>query len=80
MKESDRNILEVLAAADRDLYGNDLVAAGVLAPWTMYVVLVSLEERGLIEGREDGKGPLARRIYRITSAGRGQLLPTATVR
>jgi DNA-binding PadR family transcriptional regulator len=79
MKERDRRILEVLAAADHDLHGSDLVT-GALAPWAMYVVLASLEERGLIEGREEDDGPFPRRVYRITTAGRGHLLPTATVR
>lgn len=83
MKE--RRILEVLAAADRELYGLDLVAAGVARRGSMYVLLARMEERGLIESREEdattlASGQLPRRVYRITDAGRALLLPTARVR
>ena len=77
-----RRILEVLAAADRELYGLDLVAAGAVKRSWLYVVLARMEERGLIEGRENDSGPphhLGRRLYRITDAGRAALLPIATV-
>jgi DNA-binding HxlR family transcriptional regulator len=78
----EHRILEVLAAADRELYGLDLVAAGVAKRRWLYVVLGRMEERGLIEGRtEDAADPprLPRRLYRITDAGRAALLPIAKV-
>ena len=77
----ERQILEVLAAANRELYGLDLVAAGVKRR-VLYVVLARMEESGLIEGREEAKeGPdrLPRRLYRITDRGRSVLLPPARV-
>ena len=64
------------------MYGLDLVSAGVAKRSWLYVVLARMEERGLIEGREDDSGPphrLPRRLYRITDAGRAALLPIATV-
>lgn len=77
----EHRILEVLAAAGRDLYGLDLVAAGAAKRRWLYVVLGRMEERGLIEGREDDGDPprLPRRLYRITDAGRAALLPSAKV-
>lgn len=84
MSERERQILGVIAAADRELYGLDLVAAGVAKRRWLYVMLARMEERGLIEGREDSKtaapGTLPRRLYRITDAGRATLLPVAKVR
>jgi len=79
-RRRERQILEALAAADRELYGLDLVAAGVAKRWWLYVTLGRMEERGLIEGRSDGTGDPPRRLYRITDAGRATLLPVAKVR
>jgi DNA-binding PadR family transcriptional regulator len=75
----ERPILEVLAAATHELYGLDLVSAGVVRRGGLYVVLGRMEEQGLIEGREDGVGDFPRRVYRITDAGRAALLPIAKV-
>ena len=72
----------MLAASERDMYGLDLVSAGVAKRRWLYVVLGRMEESGLIEGREeDGVEPprLPRRLYRITDAGRATLLPVAKV-
>ena len=74
----EHRILGVLAAADRELYGLDLVAAGAAKRRWLYVVLGRMEERGLIEGREDDGTPPHRRLYRITDDGRTALLPIAT--
>lgn len=75
----ERRILEALAAADRELYGLDLVAAGAAKRSWLYVVLGRMEERGLIEGRPDDAGDPPRRLYRLTDAGRAELLPVAKV-
>jgi DNA-binding PadR family transcriptional regulator len=75
----EQRILEVFAAAGRELYGLDLVAAGVAKRWSLYTVLARMEERGLIEGREDSGDPPRRRLYRITTAGSAALLPVAKV-
>lgn len=75
----ERRILEILAAADRELYGLDLVAAGAVSHWRLYVVLGGMEDRGLIEGRFDVASDPPRRLYRITSAGLAALLPIAKV-
>jgi DNA-binding PadR family transcriptional regulator len=78
----EHRILHVLAAADRELYGLDLVAAGAAKRRWLYVVLGRMEESGLIEGHtEEGILPpqLPRRIYRITDAGRAALLPVAKI-
>ena len=78
-----RRVLEVLAAhADDDLYGLDLVTAGVASRGSIYVELARLEDLGWITSREE---PLEtavfvqRRIYRITPAGAALLLPAAKV-
>ena len=84
----EQEILRVLAASDRELYGLDLVNAGVAKRRWLYVVLGRMEDSGLIEGREEtgveetGVEPpqLPRRLYRITDAGRAALLPVAQVR
>ena len=75
----EQRILQVLAIDDRELYGLDLVTAGVAKRRWVYIVMSRMEERGLIEGRE-GAGEPPRRLYRITDADRVLLLPTAKVR
>ena len=78
----EHQILHVLAAANRELYGLDLVAAGVAKRRWLYVVLGRMEESGLIEGCEEAvvePPQLPRRLYRITDAGRAALLPVAKV-
>ena len=78
----EQRILQVLAANDREMYGLDLVAAGVAKRRWLYVVLGRMEDRGLIEGREEDAvelPQLPRRLYRITDAGRATLLPVAKV-
>lgn len=79
MTTRERRILEALAASDRSLYGLDLVTAGIAKRWWLYVVLGSLEDQELIEGRSDDTGNPPRRQYRITDAGRAALLPVAKV-
>ena len=79
----EQEILRVFAASDRELYGLDLVNAGVAKRLWLYVVLGRMEESGLIEGREESAVDpprLPRRLYRITDAGRATLLPVAKVR
>jgi len=81
LSEDVIRILKTLAIADHDLYGLDLVAAGIAKRSGLYVMLGRMEDEGLIEGRDEDTGnPLPRRIYRITDAGREYLLPTARVR
>ena len=78
----EQEILRVLAASDRELYGLDFVNAGVAKRRWLYVVLGRMEESGLIEAREEeavDPPRLPRRLYRITDAGRATLLPVAKV-
>ena len=81
MTSQQRRILEVLAAHEGEMYGLDLVAAGAASRMSLYVELARLEDRGWIEGREEppSTATIARRIYRITSAGAAALLPQAEV-
>jgi DNA-binding PadR family transcriptional regulator len=75
-----RRILEVLATADRELYGLDIVAAGVAGRGSVHVELARLEDLGWIAAREvppADPAMLPRRAYRITEAGGVQLLPAA---
>jgi DNA-binding PadR family transcriptional regulator len=61
-------------------YGNQLIqriatlTAGALAvnPNTMYPLLRSLEERGLIEGAWEHPQKRSRRLYRLTETGNGE--------
>jgi DNA-binding PadR family transcriptional regulator len=80
---ADQRILRLLAAADREIYGLDLVAARVAGRSGLYVTLHRMEVRGWIASRfEDGPEP-RRRLYRITDAGRAAVvpvLPVATLR
>ena len=80
MTSRQQRILEVLAAADGEIYGLDIVAAGAAGRGSVYVELARLEDLGWITAREVAPEDLAalpRRIYRITKAGGAQLLPTA---
>lgn len=86
---AQRRILEALAAratafvsgaaASREMYGLDLVAAGA-ARSSLYVELARLEDLGWIESREEDPPPapqLPRRLYHVTVAGAAVLLPEA---
>lgn len=78
--KKELRVLEALA--DRDLYGLDFVNAKIAGHGSIYVLLARMEDRGLIEGREEeyvGAPPhhLPRRIYRITDAGRAVIFPVA---
>jgi DNA-binding PadR family transcriptional regulator len=66
--------------ADDPSYGNQLIeriealTGGALAvnPNTMYPLLRSLEERGLVAGEWEHPERRSRRFYRITDAGRAE--------
>jgi DNA-binding PadR family transcriptional regulator len=67
-----------LLAKEGNLFGLDMIRAsrGALKRHSIYVLLSSMEESGLIEGREVPQlatGRLPRRLYAITQAGRGRL-------
>lgn len=75
-----QQILQFLAAADREVYGLDLVTGGAASRASLYVELFRLEEHGLIESRfEDGAEYPRRRLYRITAAGNAALVPTLPI-
>lgn len=44
-----------------------------VGPGTLYPLLHRLEERGLLQAREDRSGGRMRRLYRATPAGRSAL-------
>src|SRR5437764_2314255 len=78
-----REVLPLLVLhfiSDGPSYGNQLmdrisvVTAGVLSvnPNTMYPLLRTLEERGLIEGRWEHPERRSRRYYSLTDAGRAE--------
>lgn len=80
----EQRVLRALATTDDELYGLELIAAGVVSRWwpgALYVELARMESKGLIEGREEdpstvAAGRLPRRVYRITDAGRAKLVTT----
>ena len=76
---SEQRILHALAAADRELYGLDLVTAKAAKASWLYVVLARLEGRGWIESRFAAGPSPRRRLYRITDAGRVALVPVLPV-
>ena len=47
-----------------------------ISPGTLYPILHDLEKRGYRESKEERSGRSARRIYRITAAGRRALRAT----
>ena len=82
MTNKQLRILEVLAAQKAEMYGLDIVKAGAASRMSLYVELARLEDLGLIEGREEPPNEatiVARRLYRITTAGAAKLLPAAEV-
>ena len=77
LSAKDVNVLQQLVV--RDKYGLELVAGsdGELSRNAIYVQLGRMEDKGLIEGREEAaptgaKGP-PRRIYRVTGLGQRAL-------
>jgi DNA-binding PadR family transcriptional regulator len=64
--------LRLLSGAE-EMGGLEMVKAsdGKLSRGFVYVMLTQLEDRGLVESREDGTGT-GRRLYRITDAGRAR--------
>jgi DNA-binding PadR family transcriptional regulator len=73
-----------LLSEHRELYGLQLVhlSQGVLQRGSIYVLLTSMEERGLLASREeDAADPtigLSRRLYRLQEAGRRACADDAT--
>jgi DNA-binding PadR family transcriptional regulator len=74
----EENVISQLIG--REKYGLELVAAsdGVLKRNAIYVLLGRMEEKGLIEGREEaapaGSSGPPRRVYRVTGHGQRVLL------
>ena len=74
LSKKSQVILELLCGSD-ERYGLEMVKAEPkqLKRGTIYVTLSRLEDQGLVESREVkpdvGRGP-ARRVYRITAAGK----------
>lgn len=68
-------VLEMLLAVSRELYGLEMVeaSAGLLKRGTIYVTLQRMEEKGLIESRQEARPEseigIARRLYRPTGLG-----------
>lgn len=68
-------ILEMLVSGRRELYGLEMVDAskGALKRGTIYVTLGRLQEKGLIESRQEERiAPeigIPRRLYQITGLG-----------
>lgn len=73
LSRSEQNIIEQLIG--REKYGLELVAdsGGRLKRNAIYVLLGRMEDKGLIDGREEaapaGAGGPSRRMYRVTGHG-----------
>jgi len=73
LTEREANVLTQLTAGEK--YGLELVAGsgGLLRRNAIYVLLGRMEDKGLIEGREEatpkGESGPPRRIYRVTGHG-----------
>src|ERR1044072_6009068 len=69
-------ILEMLVSSRRELYGLEMVDAsnGELKRGTIYVTLQRLQEKGLIESRQEARTVpqigVPRRLYSISEIGR----------
>lgn len=68
-------VLELLLATGRELFGLEMVeaSAGLLKRGTIYVTLQRMEEKGLIESRQEaraeGEVGIPRRMYQATGHG-----------
>jgi DNA-binding PadR family transcriptional regulator len=68
-------ILEMLVGGGRELYGLEMVDAsnGELKRGTIYVTLQRMEDKGLIESRQEARTApevgIPRRMYRVTGYG-----------
>ena len=68
-------VLKLLICGDGEQYGLQLVerAAGQLARGTVYVLLDRMQEKGLVESRQEDRRPgvsgIPRRMYRPTGLG-----------
>jgi DNA-binding PadR family transcriptional regulator len=76
LSSKERLILGLLLAShEREMYGLQLVseADGRLARGTVYVLLDRMEEKGLVESRQEVRAAnasgMARRLYRATGLG-----------
>ena len=73
LTEREANVLTQLIAGEK--YGLELVAGsgGLLRRNAVYVLLGRMEDKGLIEGREEatpqGESGPPRRVYRVTGHG-----------
>jgi DNA-binding PadR family transcriptional regulator len=68
-------VLEMLLTTGRELFGLEMVEAsgGLLKRGTVYVTLQRMEEKGLIESRQEARPGaeigIPRRLYRATGLG-----------
>ena len=75
MRLTDRECNVIKQLVGREKYGLEIVADsdGLLRRNAIYVLLGRMEEKGLIEGREEatprGKMGPPRRVYRVTGHG-----------
>lgn len=78
-------ILEMLISGGRELYGLEMVEAssGELKRGTIYVTLQRMQEKGLVESRQEERTApeigIPRRLYRITGDGQRVLLAYQTM-
>jgi DNA-binding PadR family transcriptional regulator len=79
-------ILEMLVSSGRELYGLEMVEAsnGNLMRGTIYVTLQRMQEKGLIDSRQEPRTApeigIARRLYSPTSYGKRVLAAYQTAR
>jgi DNA-binding PadR family transcriptional regulator len=73
LTEREANVIRQLIA--REKYGRELVAGseGLIRRNAVYVLLGRMEDKGLIEGREEatpeGESGPPRRVYKVTGLG-----------
>jgi DNA-binding PadR family transcriptional regulator len=75
LPEKERDILELLVAAKKPLYGLEIVTRsdGLITRGSVYVLLGRMKERGLVESHiePDAKVPgMPRQLYRVTGFGK----------
>jgi PadR family transcriptional regulator, regulatory protein PadR len=77
LSRSEELLLEMmLVRPKREMYGLELVreSGGKVARGSVYVLLDRLEEKGLVESRQEEKEPhvpgIARRLYKVTGHGK----------
>ena len=75
LSRKEGEIMQQLMSSSKELYGLEMVSAsnGNLKRGTVYVTLMRMEDKGLVESRKDTSeletNTIPRRLYKVTGLG-----------